>query len=89
MKLLHAIRLPAWHSRLVRVGVQESQEIGETQLFELEIEAIDQKGLSMANAVVGVGVGGESTLVVSNPGVAPVRMEEGQVLGQLHPVTLI
>ena len=34
-------------------------------------------------------VGGEATLVIENPGVALIRLEEGQVLGHLHPVMLI
>ena len=89
VKLLHATRLPAHHSRLVRVDVPESQEMGKTRLFEPEVGALEQKGLSMADAVVGISEVGRATLVISNPGTAPVCLEEGQVLGQLHPVILM
>ena len=60
VKLLHATRLPARHSRLVRVEVVETQERGEAQLFQAEVEILGKKGLDMADAVVGVGVGGEA-----------------------------
>ena len=43
----------------------------------------------MADAVVGVGVGSEATLVIENSGATPIRLEEGQILGHLHPVTVI
>ena len=43
----------------------------------------------MADAVVRVGVGCEAILVIENPVAAPIWLEEGQILGYLHPVTLI
>ena len=90
VKLLHATRLPARHSRLVRVEVVETQEErGEVQLFQPEVEILGEKGLDMADAVVGVGVGGEATLVIKNTGAAAIRLEEGQVLGHLLPVIVI
>ena len=43
----------------------------------------------MADTVVGVGVGGEVALVIANHGPAPVHLPEEEVLGRLHPVTVV
>ena len=89
VKLLHATRLPARHSKLVRVEVPESQRTGETRLFEPEMGALDEKELAMADAVVGIGAGGEATLVIANHGAAPVQLPVGEILGRLHPAKIV
>ena len=43
----------------------------------------------MADAVVGVGDGGGLTMVVTNQGTAPVRLEVGEVLGELQPASVV
>ena len=88
VRLLHATRLPARHSRLIRVQAPESQGADKMQLFEPETENLGQRGLDMAEGVVGVGWGGEMTLVITNYGSAPVHLEEGEVLGKLHVVQM-
>ena len=90
MKLLHATRLPAQHSKLVHVEVVKTQEEkGDLRLFQPEMEILVQRELDIVDAVVGVGVGGEATLVIEKPGTAPIWQGEGQVLGHLYPVTVI
>ena len=43
----------------------------------------------MADAVVGIGDGGKVTLLVLNRGSGPILLEEGDVLGELQPATLL
>ena len=43
----------------------------------------------MADAVVGVDDGKGMTLLITNHGTEPVRLESGEVLGSLHPATLV
>ena len=90
VKLLQATRLPARHSRLIRVGIANDKgAVEEMTLFEPETQTVNEKGLAMADAVVGVGSGGEVTLVIVNHGISPVRLPEGEVLGRLHPAVVV
>ena len=43
----------------------------------------------MADAVVGIGDGGGMTLLVLNRGPGPILLEEGDVLGEIQPATLL
>ena len=90
VKLLQATRLPARHSRLIRVGIANDKgAVEEMTLFEPETQTLNEKGLAMADAVVGVGSGGEVTLVIVNHGTSPVHLPEGEVLGRLHPAVVV
>ena len=90
VKLLHATRLPARHSKLIRVEIADDKRVaGDTTLFEPEVQTLKRKGLAMADAVVGFGVGGEVTLVMENHGTSPVQLPEGELLGSLHPATIV
>ena len=89
VRLIQATRLPAHHRKLIRVEIDGKIGDGGTSLFEPDLQALSQKGLSMADAVVGVGDGKGTTLVISNQGTEPVQLEEGVVLGRLQPVTLL
>ena len=60
-----------------------SQESGETRLFKPEMVALDKKGLTMADVMVGIGAGGEATLVIANHGAAPVQLPVGEIMGRL------
>ena len=84
VKLIRAICLPAGHSKLVRAAVDSAVVQGETCLFEPRLQALGRKGLAIADALVGVGDGGEVALVISNPSTVPVMLEEGDFVGELH-----
>lgn len=43
----------------------------------------------MTDAVVGVGVGGQVTLVITKQGLGTVYLDEGETLGRMQPVTLV
>ena len=80
VKLLHATRLPARHSWLIRVEIPDDQgKACWMTVFEPETKTPNQKGLAMADAMVRVGVGGEATLVIANHGTSPVQLPEGEV----------
>ena len=90
VKLLHVTQLPARHFRLFYVEFTEIQaDKGETQLFHLDTKVFNIKGLAMANAVVEVGIGGGTTLIIENTGSTPIHLEEEYVLSHLYPVTMI
>ena len=89
VKLLHATRLPARHSKLVRVKTTERGDKNITSMFEPELKTLREKGLTMTDAVVKVGEKGEVTLVITNQGLEAIELSEGEVLGKLEPVTLV
>ena len=88
IKLMQATRLPARHSNMVRIKIEGAYGDG-TCLFEPELQSLGERGLTMADAVVGVGDGGGLTMVVTNQGTAPVRLEVGEVLGELQPASIV
>ena len=66
VKLLHATHLPARHSRLVRAEVPVGEKESGAHIIEPERDVLRQKGLTMADTVVGVDEGGEVALVIAN-----------------------
>ena len=89
IKLIRATRLPAGHVKVIQ---RKSQCLGRRSgdcLFEPALKRLHTNGLSMADAAVEVGDGGQVTLVIANPGREPVQLEEGEVLGELQPATLL
>lgn len=89
VKLIRPARLPVGHSKLVHVGVNNSEMTGTTCLFEPATRLPGHRGLTMADALVGVGDKGETTLVVANTGVEPVLLEEGDIVSSLQPCTIV
>ena len=89
VKHIRPARLPAGHSKIVRVEVSNSEVTGEMCLFEPATQELGGRGLTMADALVGVGENMEATLVVANTNVEPVLLEEGDVIGSLQPCTLV
>ena len=88
VKLMQATRLPARHSKMIRIKIEGACADG-TCLFEPELQSVGERGISMADAVVGVGGGGGLTMVVTNQGTAPVRLDVGEVLGELQPASVV
>ena len=89
VRLIQAARLPAGHSKLVRVGFEGPVvEVG-TYLFEPAVKELGCKGLSMADAVVGIGDSGAVTLAVFNCSTETVLLEEGEVLGELQEAAVV
>ena len=88
VKLMQATRLPARHSKMVRIKIEGACADG-TCLFEPELQSLGERGLSMVDAVVGVGDGDGLTMVVTNQGTSPVRLEVGEVLGELQPASVV
>ena len=89
VKLIQATRLPAHHCKLIRVEIDGQVVDSETSLFEPELHTLSESGLSMADAVVGVGGSRNTSLMISNQGTEPVQLEKGVVLGRMQPVTLL
>ena len=71
VKLIRPARLPAGHSKVVRVEVTNPEVTGEACLFEPAVQHLGRRGLTMADALVGVGDEREATLVIANAGVEP------------------
>ena len=89
VRLIQAARLPAGHSKLVRVGFEGPVvEVG-TYLFEPAVKELGCKGVSMADAVVGIGDSGAVTLAVFNYSTETVLLEEGEVLGELQEAAVV
>ena len=89
VKLIRPARLPAGYSKVVHVEAMDPEMTGETYLFEPAVQKLERKGLTMADALVGIEREKQATLVVANTGVEPVLLEEGDVVGSLQPCTLL
>ena len=76
--------MPAQHSKLIRADVAEPGFRAETCLFEPELHVLGEKGLTMADAVVEVGDEKGITMLITNCGVEPVLLEEGEGYIMLH-----
>ena len=82
--LLQAVKLPPRQMKLVRVRHCGKVDTMSEALFQPDAGFLNMTGLDMEDAMVSLR--GEVTLVVSNPQNVPVRLEEGQLLGQVQPV---
>ena len=89
VKLIQATRLPARHSKLVHVDVTVSDPISGIHLFEPEQQVLRERGLAMADAVVGVGDGKGMKLLITNHGNTSAQLESGEIIGSLQSVTLV
>ena len=82
--LLQAMKLPPGYMKLVRGRHQGNVDAMSEALFKPDSDFLHLTGLEMEDAMVSLR--GNVLLVVSNPRNTPVRLEEGQLLGQVQPV---
>jgi len=84
VKLIQASRLPACHSKLVCVSVNNLELFGSLCLFEPVLDSLHKIGVTMSDALVDVQ--GVITLLVRNQETEPVLLERDSVVGCLEPV---
>ena len=84
---IQASHLPASHSKLVRVSVDNPELFGSLCLFEPVLGSLHKMGVTMSDALVDVQ--GVITLLVRNQGTEPVLLERDSVVGCLEPVKVI
>ena len=89
VKLIQAACLPACHAKIVRVDVVDQDFEPDTCLFVPERHTLEKRGLAMVDAVVHTGEDQGIKLVIMNRGMEPVKLESGEVLGSLHPASLL
>ena len=90
VRLIHAARIPAQHYKLVHVTIDSPKPGLGTCLFEPEIPTLGQQGISAADALVELNPKqNKATLVLANHGVEPVLLDEDEILGTLHPATVL
>ena len=85
VRLLQANQLPPRHAKLLRPVVEQAGDIGpvvvESPSYDEELE-----GLYVESAVVEPTIEGFVNLVVHNEGLAPMYLEEKQLLAEAEPV---
>ncbi len=84
VKLLQAVRIPAWHRKMVRVKVSGWSSRG----LSLFTPAIDDDDLTIEDAVVQMEQGDCLTLIAENRGLTPMKLKKDMTLGGLEPVEL-
>lgn len=83
--LLQAVRVPARHSKLVQAKIGERFfPQGTAIAFQPEDRLQELTGLVVEEAVIPARE--EVALVISNPGMCPIRLQEGQLLGEAQAV---
>ena len=87
VRLIHATRLPGHHSKLIRVDHDVTEAPSQTCIFEPELQNLQQKGLSMADALVEPG--DRMTLLITNCRAEPIQLEVGEVVGRLQPARTV
>ena len=85
--LLQAVKIPTRHAQKVHVQVQQSSLIDqEYALFQPTDHLAQITGLVIEEALVPMR--DITTLVIANPGMHPIRLEEGQYIGNVSMVEL-
>ena len=87
MKLIRVTRLPARHSKLVRVSVDCPSRLNSLCIFEPELCHLHKKGVTMSDGLVDIGE--YITLIIRNQGAEPVLLEEGDIIGYLRSAKLM
>ena len=85
--LLQATRLPAQHKKLLRARVQGLKE-RTLMFFQPGSERLQEKELTMDEAVTVPDCDDCITLIIENHGLQPIRLKKGEMLGTLEPVSL-
>ena len=86
VKLLQTARLPAHHSKLVRVAVDHDAALGFTLLFELNLPQLHNRGVTMSDALIDNDK--VATMIIQNRGVEPVILDQGCVMGYAHSTSM-
>ena len=88
VKMLHVARVPARHSKLVRVTVADRNVAsGSTLLFEPNLSQLHQKGITMSDALIDNEM--VATMIVHNQGVEPVILDQGYLMGYAHSTNVM
>ena len=87
VKLLQTARLPAHHSKLVRVAVDHEADLGSTLLFEPNLPQLHNKGVTMSDALIDNDK--VATMIIQNRGVEPVILDQGCVMGYAHSTSMM
>ena len=83
--LIQAVKVPARHAKLVPAKTSElSSPEGCTIAFQPGDRLHQHTGLVVEDALIPARE--EVSLVISNPGVSPIQLQEGQLLGAAQPV---
>ena len=86
--LIRPARLPAGHSKVVRVKATSSNVAGKSYLFEPTTQHLYNRELLVPDAIIDMEEGGEATLVIANTGTLPVILEEGDLMGKVEKCRL-
>ena len=82
VRLIRPAHLPAGHSKIINVKVTNPDLTGNAFLFELKSKQC--RGLLVPDALIGIREGAEATLVITNPGLYPMLLQEGELMGKLQ-----
>ena len=83
VRLIRPARVPAGHSKVVRVEVTDQDLAGETCLIEPFLQH-HREDISVPDTLVGVDERSEAAVVIANTGCAPVLLREGRIIGNIQ-----
>ena len=83
VRLIRPARVPAGHSKVVRVEVTDQDLAGETCLIEPFLQH-HREDISVPDTLVGVNERSEAAVVIANTGCAPVLLREGRIIGNIQ-----
>jgi len=88
VKLLQAVKIPARHSKLVRVQAKSS-EVNQLMLFEEKMSENENQMISMTSCITEVDKDQNLVVTIENHGLQPVKLEKGLEIGYLEPIQLV
>ena len=88
VKLLQAVKIPARHSKLVRVQAKSS-EVNQLMLFEEKMSENENQMISMTSCITEVDKDQNLVVTIENHGLQPVILEKGLEIGYLEPIQLV
>ena len=87
VKLVQTTRLPAHHSKLVRVAVNRNTALDTTLLFEPELAQLHKRGVTMCDSLIDNGE--IATMVIQNRDMEPVILDKGYVVGHVESASTV
>ena len=86
--LLHAVRVPAQHSRLIQAKIEGNKSTRQVYFGAAQNE-LAKRGLTVEDGMVEPNPDGNIALAIQNHSLSPVHLEENQQLGRIEDAVIL
>ena len=79
--------MPAYHSKLVQVAVDDDAALGSTLIFEPNLPQLHKRRVTMADTLIDNDK--VATMIIQNQEVEPVILDQGHEIGYFHSTSMM